>query len=197
LWEVVELAAKKLTNSYILFGTDNDGGMETVENIVLLDLGNGVIGAIIGVLTLLTFPPKIKQVNFWGKWIVFLAYGILFSYFSSLSHCENSLLSKENVDCEPPYVFPWGIPLNIVLTYLYGYFYLSNFVNKEVVYAMMLNATVFLLGVSIRWESSAITTYISSGLLIVYLTIRYFVQRNDRKPRKDYDELSGSVNNVN
>tara|TARA_A100001015_G_scaffold89810_1_gene100031 strand:- start:1484 stop:2209 length:726 start_codon:yes stop_codon:yes gene_type:complete len=181
-WELFELLAKKIFNSYVLFGSDN-GGMETLENVVILDLGNGVIGGIIGILTLLTYPPEIKKVNFWWKWLIFLGYAMLFSYFSSFSHCGNDFIERVNEDCTPPYVFPWGVPLNMLSTYLWGYFWLRRFVNKEVVFVMMVNATVFLLAVAFRFESMSINIYIISGVLIVIWSGIYLYKRYNKKDK--------------
>ena len=88
LWEVIEILCKKLFSSFILFGSDN-GGTESLENVVILDLGNGLIGIVLGILTLQVFQPKIKKVNSIWKWIIFLLYGGVFSFFSSFSHCGN------------------------------------------------------------------------------------------------------------
>lgn len=181
-WEILELLVKTLFNSFLIFGSDNDS-TETLENVVLLDMGNGVIGGIVGILTLYAYPPEIKKVNFWWKWIIFLVYAIVFSFFSSLSHCGERGLETFYEDCSPPYVFPWGVPLNIINTYLWGYFWLRRFVNKEVVFVMMVNATVFLLAVAFRFESMSINIYIISGVLIVIWSGMYLYKRYNKKDK--------------
>lgn len=185
LFELLELLAKKLFSSYIIFGTDN-GGSESLENIIILDLGNGLIGIVLCIIFLYAMPPRIKKTTFIRKWVLLLIYGIIFSYLSSKSHCGL------DPGCNPPYSFPYGIPLCILLTYLYGYVSLRKFVNKKVVYGMMFNATVLILGISFRWQSTAITTYISSGVLICVwssvwlIRYNYTVEQNiDREDSND------------
>ena len=185
-WEILEVLAYFIFSSFVLFGTDN-GDPEGVGDVVFLDLGNGVLGIILGILTLVCFPPKyLKQVNFYAKWLIFLIFGAAYSHLCSYSFCQTN-------QCQEPFDFPWGLIGNafLILAYISGWMYFF-YTDGRTVITFTLNGLILLGAVSFRWKSTTITVYIATLSLIgVYLCIylyKWFI-KTDRKKRKSYEVL--------
>lgn len=185
-WEILEVLAYFIFTSFVLFGTDN-GDPEGVGDVVFLDLGNGVLGIILGILTLVCFPPKyFKQVNFYVKWLIFLIFGAAYSHMCSYSFCQTN-------QCQEPFDFPWGLIGNafLILAYISGWMYFF-YTDGRTVITFTLNGLILLGAVSFRWKSTTITVYIATLSLIgVYLCIylyKWFI-KTGRKSRKSYEVL--------
>jgi hypothetical protein len=175
IWEVLEVLAQLTMDSYVLFGLDNDSH-EPIVDVVLLDIGNGIIGVAIGLLLLLALQPQFRDVTVWVKTTIFLIFGCLYSYLSSFGSCKSSACTE--------LVTPWGNYANMVLVSLYSYFFLyTHFTDARTTTAYASNAILLLLATSIRWKSSAITVYIASGVLICFWGVVYLRRRDGRSPR--------------
>ena len=175
VWEIIEIVVRSTFNSYILFGVDNES-YETIVDIVVLDIGNGVIGAALGVLVLLALKPPFQKVNFWIKTTIFLLFGAVYSYLSSFGSCGD-------LDCKD-LVIPWGNYANMGIVIVYSYFFLYRWVTDvSLTVAYASNAIIILIATSVRWKSTAITVYIASGVLLVVWCIVYLCQRDKRYSR--------------
>lgn len=187
-WEILEVLSYFIFTSFVIFGTDN-GDPEGVGDVVFLDLGNGVLGIVLGILTLICFPPKyLKQVDFYVKWSIFLIFGGAYSHLCSYSFCKTN-------QCQEPFDFPWGLIANafLILAYVLGwtwYFY----TDRRTAITFTLNGLILLGAVSFRWQSTAITVYIATLSLIgiyacIYLYQRSIKTADGRESRKSYEVL--------
>ena len=113
--------------SFLLFGNDNES-MESVENVVILDLGNGIIGIGIALLTMLAIKPVFKEINWWYKAILFIAYGIVYSMLSTYGICQTE-------SCDH---LPFGNIINYFVVLLFGF----------IMYLYVVNLLYFALGYS-------------------------------------------------
>ena len=190
VWEIVEVLSYFIFTSFVLFGTDNTEP-EGVGDVVFLDLGNGILGIILGLLTLICFPPKyLKKVDFYVKWTIFLIFGAIYSHLCSYSFCRSN-------KCQEPFDFPWGLIANgvLIVAYVLGwmwYFY----TDRDTAITFTINGLILLGAVSFRWQSTAITVYIASLSMIGIYSCIYLYKRSiktansGRTNRKSYEVLS-------
>ena len=182
IWEVVEVLFKLLFTSFILFGPDNHFE-ETVVDIVILDLGNGIIGICIGLLVLASLKPKFKETKWWLRVILFTVYGATYSALSPFGWCREG-------SCDTLH-FPYGNIINYFVILAFGYALYKLYVEKRLVYAFMFNAFLLNSATLIRFQSAAIMVYITSACLILGWSVYYFIA--NRKKRTDFKPLSSEI----
>lgn len=168
LWEILEVLAYLLFGSFLLFGSDNDS-IESVENVVILDLGNGIIGIGIALLTMLSIKPVFKEINWWYKAILFIMYGIVYSMLSTYGICKTE-------SCDH---LPFGNIINYFVIALFGFIMYLYVVNDQLVYAFVFNAFLINSATMIQFQSSAIMIYITSALLLLFWTVFYFATKTE------------------
>lgn len=181
IWEMVEVLAKLLFSSFLLFGPDNHVS-EPIEDVVILDLGNGIIGICIGLLVLAALKPTFKDTKWWIRVILFLAYGLIYSAFSPYGLCREG-------SCDTLY-FPYGNIVNYFVILAFGYALYRFFVEERLVYAFVFNAFVLNTATLIRFQSAAIMVYIVSACLLMGWGLYYFAKSNKRT---DFRPLSNNV----
>ena len=168
LWEIVEVLLYLVFGSFLLFGNDNES-MESVENVVILDLGNGIIGIGIALLTMLAIKPVFKEINWWYKAILFIAYGIVYSMLSTYGICQTE-------SCDH---LPFGNIINYFVVLLFGFIMYLYVVNDQLVYAFVFNAFLINSATMIQFQSSVIMIYITSALLLLFWTVFYFATKTE------------------
>ena len=186
VWEIVEVLAYFVFESFVIFGTDNSTP-ETVGDVVFLDMGNGVLGIILGLLTLECFPPKYyNSINKYAKWSLFLLFGGLYSHFCSYNYCKTN-------KCEPPYDYPWNSILNGTLLIFYTYGWISTYyTDSRPAFFFTINGLILIGAVSLRWKSTAITVYIATFSMIGVYSLVYLYQiirKTRRTERTTFTQL--------
>jgi len=160
-WEMLEVIAHLTLESFILFGVDNDTP-ESLVDVVILDLGNGIIGIIIGLLSIHVLRPPFTNVSLYMKILSFLVYGAIFSYLSSFSSCRG-------VDKCNKLLVPFGNYINMGLTALFSFVYFYTYSKlTTIAWSYTINSVALLTAVSVRWKSSAATVYVVSLFLVLF-----------------------------
>ena len=126
LWEMLEVITVSFFESYVLFGDSFGpigGGTETLCNAMFLDIGNGILGALLAWVT--TGGTLKKTINYWIQWVIFILVGLLYSYLSGFSwYCS------WDPDCDGEMVdFPWGNVANLVVVVIWMYFYFNYLIT--------------------------------------------------------------------
>jgi len=179
-WEVIELLARLIFGSLLLFGPDNDV-TEPIEDIVLLDMGNGIIGICIALLVLATLRPQFKPLKWWIRGLLFVVYGVVYSALSPYGLCSG--------DCTTLH-FPYGNIGNYFIIGGFGYIMNRYVVDRSLAYAFIFNAFLLNSATLILFKSSAIMVYITSAFLLAVWTWFYFVTKEKRRRRVDFNILS-------
>ena len=163
VWELVEYLTFELFDSYITF-PDSSQSLELVCDVVLLDIGNGLLGCILAwAMVYSTGCEMALKPNY----ILTLAFLALYSPLSSFGwYCNKWLSSK----CEVGELvnFPWGNVFCWVLTLIYSYTFIKKYASMNTAHFVVLNSTVLISIASFKVLSSAILTYIGFALLMVF-----------------------------
>lgn len=182
VWEVLEVLLTLTFGSFVIFGPDNELS-ESIEDVVILDLGNGIIGISIALLVLASLNPSFKENAWWVRFVLFLIYGITYSLLSPYGLCQGG-------SCDP-YSFPWGNIVNYFVILIYAFCLSRFFVNElSLIYAFIFNAFVFNTVTIITFVSSAVMVYIASGCLLTGWGL-YCLTKGNR--RTDFQPLSDNV----
>ena len=182
LWELIEFLIGYAFGTFFIFGPDNQA-TETVEDIVVLDLGNGVIGVCIGLLTMAALKPQFKKTSWWVRALMFLSYGLVYSLLTPYGICRG--------ECPDPLFVPFGNIINYIVILIFAYFLYQYAFDLSLVYAFVFNAFVLNSVTMILFHSSVIMVYIGSGFLLLVWTIYYFSNaQNERSKRIDYNQIN-------
>lgn len=165
VWELVEFTVRETFGSYLLFGdTLNDihgqEEPETICNIVLLDLGNGILGALLAYFTARgKLSPNFK---YWQHVVAFIIVGVTYSFLSGFSwYCAwDESCNGERVD------FPWGNFVNVVLIFVWFWIFFID-------WAWLFLNVVIISGMgTIPVVSSAVMVYIGTGVCFLIQIFR-------------------------
>lgn len=160
-WEFVEFFSITVFGSYLLFGNDNTEH-ESLFDIILLDLGNGILGACLALYTLWLIQPTFKKTSVVWKIVVFLIFGTVYSIFSSYGWCQDKACTS----------FPWGNLANAALVFLYSILYLNRFAfDTEITVIYVTVALLTLLATSTKILPTAIMIYIAFLVYVIGITI--------------------------
>jgi hypothetical protein len=158
LWEMLEVITVSFFESYVLFGDSFGpigGGTETLCNAMFLDVGNGILGALLAWVT--TGGTLKKTINYWIQWVIFILVGLLYSYLSGFSwYCS------WDPDCDGEMVdFPWGNIANLVVVVIWMYFCFADW------YWLYFNVFVISIFGTIPIISSAVMVYVGTAICFV------------------------------
>lgn len=173
VWELIEIIAYEMTSDYVIFAREHDtASSESVADALFLDLGNAILGGCLAAATMRSLGARGALIN-WKKvnavdTVFTVIYGLLFSAASSVSHhCVKW------IECdEGSFVFPYGLPLIVVLNALWCRLILARVSNDATANAFFLNSIVLLASVATRVYWTIITVYIATIALIVFWTLR-------------------------
>lgn len=192
VWEIFEVLLVELFDSYVFFG-EFEPGLESACGISILDIGNAVLGCLLGAIVIDRHSTQIKskifscffpQKDYLGLevrkerfctctaivgWIEITLLSIIWSFASSVSwYCVTWFYTCTN-KTNPDY-FPYGhfICTGLGITISWLYMKRDNAIKSII-------CTVTTCGLaSIKIISSAIMVYISFALLsIVFIIYRY------------------------
>lgn len=183
-WETLEVLVKEIFGSYLIYGDSFVGEAETVCNVSLLDLGNGILGALLAYVT--TRGGLKKSLGYWQQCSIFLVVGLLYAFFSGISwYCswDGSCEEGEMVS------FPWGNLINIVLLVVWIYFCYDD------PQWILVNVLIISIFGTIPVLSSAIMVYIGTALCVT-IQISYNVrirEMENRIRRTEYTSINKRV----
>lgn len=180
-WELLEFSVGHVFGSFFIFGPDNEAS-ETVEDIIILDLGNGIIGICIGLLTIATLQPSFKVTSWWFRALLFLVYGLVYSILSPYGICRGK--------CPDSLYVPYGNIANYFVILMFGFTMNKYVVDSLLVYAFIFNAFIFNTATLIRFQSSVIMVYVASAFLLISWTLYYYlINRHVRTERTSFTPL--------
>lgn len=160
VWEFVEVILKEVFGSYLLFGDSLVGNDETLCNANFLDLGNGILGALLAYFTARgQLSPNFK---YWQHVVAFIIVGVTYSFLSGFSwYCAwDESCNGERVD------FPWGNFVNVVLIFVWFWIFFID-------WAWLFLNVVIISGMgTIPVVSSAVMVYIGTGVCFLIQIFR-------------------------
>ena len=172
LWEIVEFITHASADSYVIF---EDSESETICDIVLLDLGHGLLGLLLSWWIVYMFKfPKIRMTTLrWGITIIFAICWIL--SISLDFECE-----YWGFQCD---YTAWGVPiLTFALLVYTASMYALGMEHQQVFWAAALVGILYL---NITWipESTPLLMYYASILIFVLsLLIPWVYDKCGRSP---------------
>lgn len=156
LWEVLEFVTYASADSYVIFP---DGAPETICDIVLLDLGHGLLGVLLGWWLVKSQQlPKLAMDA--KRWATTLVFAVLWVMFIPLDfECEHWLFK-----CDAT---AWGVILLTVL--LLGYLEVMHVLGKEPQRIYWTAAIVGSLYLNVTWipESTPVLMYYATVFLFL------------------------------
>ncbi len=165
VWELVEFTVRETFGSYLLFGDTliniyTQEERETVCNIVLLDIGNGILGAFLAYFTARgKLSPNFK---YWQHVVAFIIVGVTYSFLSGFSwYCSwDESCNGERVD------FPWGNFVNVVLIFVWFWIFFID-------WAWLFLNVIIISGMgTIPVVSSAVMVYIGTAVCFLIQIFR-------------------------
>ena len=108
-------------------------------------------------------------------------YGVVYSVLSPYGLCSG--------DCSTLH-FPYGNIGNYVVIGGFGYIMYRYVADRSLAYAFIFNAFLLNSATLIRFKSSAIMVYIASAFILAMWTGFYFVTKEKRRRRVDFNILS-------
>ena len=155
LWEIFEFITYASADSYIIF----EGSAETICDIVLLDLGHGLLGILLSWWIVYVFKfPKIRMTS--KRWLITGIFAVCWIFSISLDfECE-----YWGFKCD---YTAWGVPILTFLLPVYATsMYMLGMEDQQVFWAVALVGTLYL---NITWipESTPLLMYYASILIFV------------------------------
>ena len=166
-WEVLEMLSNILFGSYLLFAHDNDE-TEDKGDIVILDLGNGILGIMLALLVLNALKPTFQNRTFVYRFFMFILYGSIYSALSAFGRCQNN-------DCS---YIPYGNIANYGLILIFGYVLYQKLFNRQLSIIFVLHAIIYNSVTMIHYISSAIMVYITTAILLLLWSVLNLQSKN-------------------
>lgn len=193
LWELLEYFLYTVTGNYsILFLETEDSIMESMEDILLYDIGGGILSVFTAYSLYSIFEIKDVVVKFeWSEWKMFLLFAVkvlIVSPFSAIGwECNETTSTIVSSLCPEDgkyQLFAWGllaiIPIN--LAYIY---YMFQDKPKQLYLALSYPAVVMLTAVQREIYGIVLSMWIvgSASLVFIAYWIYFFVKRRiDYRP---------------
>ena len=164
-WEFVEFFAYAATGSYHIFP---DGSSETVCDVVLLDLGNGVLGLLLGMWFVYWFSLPTLKMTTW-RWLTIIVSATIWIIFLSLDYeCDDWIF-----DCS---YTAWGVPS---LTFLVlATIEVMHFLGNEPTPIFWCAAIVSTVYLNITWipVSTPLLMYYATAVILLFTCLPWDVR---------------------
>ncbi len=184
-WEVVEYIVYDLVGGYITF-PDSSESIEVVCDIVLLDLGNAILGCVLSwVMIHATNSTTVRDLTRCDTFVVIIIF-ILYSISSSTGWYCNTWFDPDCVIGDMV-AFPFGNIVCMLLLSFICYQILYKRADARTAWFTLLNVIIISGLGSLLWLSSAIMTYIAFVGLVLFYGIYYFLNGKFRRNRVIYD----------
>lgn len=165
LWELLEYATFEIFDSYLTF-PDSSESLEVVCDIVLLDIGNAILGCILSWVTLYATNTTVAQsVTLYDIILVILMFA-LYSLASSTGWYCNEWFNCTQGEMTS---FPYGHIVCVLAMAVVCFYVIRLRSSLKLASYVFFNVCVVTLLSSFLFLSSAILTYIAClGLLVMY-----------------------------